>query len=378
MISVPARVKAAYGLVHQPRCRVTFYHPNGTTSATLPVVDGTLTHDVGQWPNITAQITIQTGSVTPAALPSALTPYGGWAVIELGATVPDSGAPVTDYWTQATLKVLGVQTDYPAGTLTVDLADVSAKISARGFDTPYKSTSAMTTSAMVTAMVGGDATIINNLGALDRTVPTGHEADGDVWVAITDLMRAAGAHARIDTLGRIVLEAMPQLSTTTSAQAFTFGTRGQMTGYSTRLQWGPNRCVIRFTDPAWRAPTGSGPQDAPITLGVWEDTTTGSPTHLTGYYGRHTLVMARNVKVTQAEADSAASVMGRRVRGRVAVTTIQAVPAPWVEPGDTITVDQLDKTRRRHLVASVTLPLSGTEPMSIVTREDVPNLTTAL
>lgn len=378
MISVPSRVKSAYGTVHEPKCRVTFYHPNGTSSATLPVLEGSITHDMTQWPTQTASLTIQTGSITPAALPAALTPYGGWAVIELGATIPNGATIATDYWTQATLKVRQVETDYPSGRLTVQLVDVSAKINERGFDTPYKSTAAMTTSAMVTALVAGDATIINNLGSLNRTIPSGHEADGNVWDAVTGILQAAGAQARIDPLGRVVLEPVPTLNTTTPDQAFTFGTRGTLTGYQTRLEWGPNRIAIRYTDPAWRAPTGSGPQDAPITLGVWEDTTTGSPTHVTGYYGRHTYVWSKQQKVTQTEADASAAVFGRRIRGRCATTTIQAVPAPWVEPGDTITVDHLDKTRHWHIVQSVTIPVSGLEPMTLVTRETVPNLTTAL
>lgn len=388
MITVPARILSNYGVVHEPKTRVTFYHPDGTTSATLNITDGTFTNDTGVWPNQTADITVQTGNVTPAALPAALTPYGGWAKIELGNVAPSAlsgtgGTATTDWWTLATLKVIGIETEYPAGTIRVQLCDVSAQINERAFELPYKSTTSQLTSAFVTTIVASTATVINNLGANDRTIPTGHEADGERWTAVVDALQTASAQARVDELGRIVLEPLPTLKGTAD-QAFTFGSRGTLTGYRTALRWGPNRTAIRFTDPAWRPQSTygtqgtQGQQDAPITLGTWEDTTTGSPTHVTGYYGRHTLVRQRQQKVTQVEADAAAAAMGRRVRGRVGLTTIECVPAPWVQPGDTVQVDLLDKTRHRHLVQSVTFPLSLTGAMTIVTRETVPNLTTPL
>jgi len=388
VISVNARITNNYGLVHEPKTRVTFYHPDGTTSKTLAITQGTLNHDVSMWPNITADLTVQTGNVVPAALPTALTPYGGWAKIELGNVAPASlsgfgGTATTDWYTLATLKVTEVETDYPSGAIRVQLADVSAQIDERAFELPYKATTSILTSAFVTNLVASTATVVNNLGALDRSMSATHQADGSVWQAVVDALAAASAHARIDELGRIVLEPLPALKITPD-QVFTFGSRGTLVGYRTRLRWGPNRIAIRFTDPAWRpqatyaAQGTQGQQDAPITLGTWEDTTTGSPTHITGYYGRHSFVWSKQQKVTQAEADAAAAAFGRRVRGRVALTTIDVVPAPWVVPGDTIAVDLLDKTRHRHIVQAVTVPLSGTEPMTLVTRETVPNLTTPL
>lgn len=108
-------------------------------------------------------------------------------------------------------------------------------------------------------------------------------------------------------------------------------------------------------------------------VGTWQDTAAGSPTRVTGPYGRHTyredLPVERGELPTQAEADAAALGMARRVVGRLRGVTVRAVPAPWLLPGDTVRLTMLGGLTEDHVVQAVSHPLSGLDVMELTTRD---------
>jgi hypothetical protein len=108
-------------------------------------------------------------------------------------------------------------------------------------------------------------------------------------------------------------------------------------------------------------------------VGLWQDTAAGSPTRVTGPYGRHTyredLPVERGELPDQDDADAAALAMARRVVGRLRGVEVRAVPAPWLIPGDTIRLSMLGGLTESHVVQAVEHPLTGLDVMTLTTRD---------
>jgi hypothetical protein len=107
--------------------------------------------------------------------------------------------------------------------------------------------------------------------------------------------------------------------------------------------------------------------------GTWEDTAPTSPTRVSGPYGRHTyredVTVDRGELPSQADADSAALNMARRVVGRLRGVAVRAVPAPWLLPGDTVRLTMLGALTEDHVVQAVEHPLTGLDVMTVTTRD---------
>lgn len=107
-------------------------------------------------------------------------------------------------------------------------------------------------------------------------------------------------------------------------------------------------------------------------VGVWQDTSTG-PSSVTGPYGRHVATeeyrVERGTLPTQAAADAAALAMARRQAGAFRTVNLRTVPAPWVEPGDTVRVEFLGGSSETLQVRGMTLDLTQLDVMLLDCRD---------
>ena len=107
-------------------------------------------------------------------------------------------------------------------------------------------------------------------------------------------------------------------------------------------------------------------------VGVWQDTGTG-PSRVSGPYGSHVAAeeyrVDRGTLPTQSEATAAALAMARRQAGAFRTVALRTVPAPWVEPGDTVRVEFLGGSAETLQVTGMSLPLSQLDVMLLDCRD---------
>jgi hypothetical protein len=72
--------------------------------------------------------------------------------------------------------------------------------------------------------------------------------------------------------------------------------------------------------------------------------------------------------MTPAQAQSAAVALLRRIQGRVRSVSLDAVPDPAIEPGDTVAIRFAGGAVERHLVQALTIPFGADETMQVSTR----------
>jgi hypothetical protein len=190
--------------------------------------------------------------------------------------------------------------------------------------------------------------------------------DGDVWPTVESLMDAAGGEAFFDATGALVLRDVPVK--TAPVATLGVGSHGVVTGYESEKRWAYNKVAIVYDDGTSRR------------VGAWEDTDPLSATRVTGPYGRHTRLDRISVDAgklpTLAAANAAAVAVGRRAAAPYRLVTFDAVPAPWLEPGDTVAVGFLDGTPEHHLGTSTSWPLSQLDAMTMRTTDDAYTLGT--
>jgi hypothetical protein len=205
----------------------------------------------------------------------------------------------------------------------------------------------------------------NLLGANDVAVGVDKvPLDGDVWPAIEAVMTAGDSEAVFNSQGELVLRATPVRASTpalklTTAEAGAKG--GTLTGYRSIRGWGPNKLVSQYRE-------GDDSGQAIRRNGIWEDTGTIAGTGTA--YGRHTEITVTVVDngnpPTQAAADRAALALARRHRGDFRSIELRCIPAPWLTPGDTVSVALLGGApAERLLVRSVSWPLTQLDVMTI-------------
>lgn len=359
MIGHPAELDAAYGLeAWAPFARATFLQPDGTVSRTLDVIEGTFTSDDQVWPRTTCELQLPT-ALLPSGTAPPVSPYGGQVQLTVGATVRG-----VDYGFQlAYLDVTETRVERPEGLITVSAVSFEARVNEYRYTT-RSSTSAGTASALITSLVRGvlGATWpVQNLLLSDPTFPVGQfDLDGGRWETVEQIADAAGAEAFFDANGQLVIRPVPVKGT--PVLELRTGEGGTLTAYSSTRGWGQNAVGVVYDDGTSRI------------VGYAEDSDPSSATYAAGAYGRH----VRRVDVTvpagklpaAADANRAAASTLRRTMAAVRSVELRAVPAAWLTPGDTVTVNMLSELREQHLISRIAFPLSGLDVMTAQTRDD--------
>lgn len=354
----PVELDPAWGVVAAaPVCSLRF------TLGAFPAVNvvptqGTLTWDESAWPRTELSVELPT-TITPSTLPAAISAYGGRVVVTMGATWGGR----THTFTAATLAVASVAIDRPSARITITATSFEALVNEDRYGAET-----LTVAGSVSAVVAGivhrtipGCAVSNQLGALDVALPAGaYSLDGDVWPTVETIMTTAGAEAWFDALGVLVLRPSPVKGVPTLTIAT--GARGALTGYASNRVWGPNVVALSYV-------TDDTP---PKRLqGTWTDNRPASATYTGGPYGRHTDRETLSVKIlpTQAVANAAAAAKATRIVGRLRTVTARAVPAPWLLPGDTVTLALLGGVTEDHVISALTLPLPGLDVMNLTTRD---------
>jgi hypothetical protein len=356
---------AAWGtLAWVPHARVSFTAPGGGSTPPQPVAlpAGTFVDDSYVWPRQTLTLTLPT-AVTPDRTQSPVSPYGGACTVDVGARVAG-----TDVWfRRATLDVVETRISRPDGTIVVKAASHEARVDEDRIDV-RTSTSAGTATALITSLVRrtlGAGHPVTNLvpGGSDPAYAAGaFRLEGGVWQTIENIADASGIEAFFDANGSLVLRVVPVKGTPVAT--ILTGPGGQLTGYDSTRGWAYNRVAVPYEDDA-----GSR------VVGIWEDTVSTSATRVSGPYGRHTLrrdtIRVDTGKLpTQAVADRAAAAIGRRAAAPYRSVSMRTIPAPWLEPGDTVAVGLLGSLFETSLIVRHEFPIDALDVATLTVADD--------
>jgi hypothetical protein len=350
-IPLPFDGQAATSRPHQPQWRVLF---DGTDT---PVLDGQVRKNLTTWPGTTLDLKLS-ASPLPATPAGLLLPFGTEVVVQWRVL------PVAAWTTIAHGVVTRSQIDRPDGQWNLEAVDRSAVVSVDVFDQgSWTPPPGMTVADLVTYITHRTypGFPINASGAV-TTTPVSDDlvVRGDPWSAVADAVDSAGGYARFTPDGaQLVVTDAPTIGTPTLN--LTTGDGGTITGYSAIFERAYNRAYITFTDPA--NPTSK-------VYGRWTLSNPASPLDPTnlgtnvGYYEE------REGTPSQTEADLAAAALGNRLLGRGQSSRLRHVPAPWLEPGDTISVDYAPGISQNYLVVGVTIPLGADEQETVLLNSD--------
>lgn len=345
----------AYGSVAwRPLLRATFLDPDGNAIPAIAPVSpaGQYVCDASRWPRTEVTLTLPT-AITPDRTRSPVSPYGGGLLLDVGA----SFLGVERWFRLATLDVVETTIDRPAGTITVRAASHEARVDEDAVDTRTTS-SAGTGTALVISLVRGTLGAshpVRNLVVSDPTYAAGaFVITGNRWRTIETIADASGFEAWFDNTGALVL-APPAVKASSPAIRYRTGDGGGLTGYTSGRGWAYNRVAQVYE-------TVAGGSGASRIVGLWEDTAAGSATRVTGPYGRHTW-MPDPIRVdtlpTAAVANRAAANIARRTAAQFRSVTLRTIPAPWIEPGDTVNAELLGGMIEPLLVGRHEFPLDG-------------------
>lgn len=259
----------------------------------------------------------------------------------------------------ARLWVDDVVTRRPDGTVTVQAVSTAARISQAGFptgDRRYTGTAVNVCQAIAAAALGVpvQTRVEGALTAGGVTVTAEQAFTGDPWMAIEDLMDASGGEAWFDADGVMVMRPQPTTKDTPDWH-LAVGPGGTVTSYESRLTRGPN--IVRL---AVQSVAG----DADV-VGYAQATGALDPT---GPYGPFRSDVTRPGRMTKAQADTAAAAWLTRAGGLARSVTLEAVPHPGLEVGDTVEVLFASGATERSRVLTIDLPITPGDTMTVTTK----------
>lgn len=256
----------------------------------------------------------------------------------------------------------------PSGTLSITAPDVWVRVQRAKFERPrliFRSggLAAAINLASEAIGLGVGETYTTNVGTRPTIWPRSREE------AVNTLAAAAGAWIYTDTLGRVTARPVPYLNTTPvwTVDASVSGVLLDATRARSRQR---TYNVVVMTD---TAADGSVPKTQVIVA----DDDPASPTWVGGSFGRVPYFRALSVLESRPAMEVAAKAILRRVKGLAAELSLTAAVNPALEPGDVIQVvlpSRAGDTRKveRHMVDSVTVPLTAEGTQSIGTRSSRP------
>ncbi len=236
-------------------------------------------------------------------------------------------------------SVVGFAGGQTGGGRSVDLTgvDLSYVISRRTFDDVYvikAGTNRMDAVAEIARKVMPD--VVLNLGKTPLAIDTQliFDAGQDPWTeAIQGICLAIGWEAYFDGWGRLCARPIPDPAVDVPVWTLSDGSDGRprtIVGYSYTVDDSTSFSHVVATG------VSSGNED-PV-RGEWFDTDPTSRTNIYGSFGVVTTTFESAAIQTQADADQAASAIGRYARGSAQTLQVDHLPVPFLVPSDVIAV----------------------------------------
>lgn len=361
----PAFLAALRG-THTLHVRAEAWRNGIRVGGTLQVLDGQVEQAAGLTSSPRRTLNID---LAPAkGLWDALSPAGTQLKVWRGVRYPDGtteDVPLGVF--DVDEQTLGYAADGPA--LSITAPDLWVRVQRARFEWPWSGSGRVLDIALEMAT---DDQVGLSLGSTsgDSSVtvrPQVWERDRDA--AIADLARAAGVWIYVDSLGQVICRPVPSLS---AAPVWTVD--ASASGVLLDAERGRSR---QRTYNVVVVSGGDLGGTAPFPPELVEDDDPTSPTYIDGGFGRVPYFQTSSLFTTAAQALQAGQATLRRVSGLAASLDLTSIVNPALEAGDVIEVLLPNRHGdgakvERHIIDSVTVPLSAAGTQQIRTRSTRP------
>jgi hypothetical protein len=254
----------------------------------------------------------------------------------------------------------------PAGGIQVRAApDRFAKVQRAQFETPTASIPSAQIRSEISRLVTGAVSGITVTTTATRTDTVGPIVwEQDRAGAAADLATSIGAEVFFDVNGDLVIADAPLLGQTPVWTVDASLTGVLLGGERSRDRQRTYNVVVAYPSNL----TGAAPY-APV---VVADNDPTSRTYVGGPFGRVPYRYTSPAMTTSGQATAAATALLNRVKAVNAQLSIESVVHPGLDRGDVITVLTPDGTTERHLIDSLTIPLTVNGSQQITTRSSRP------
>lgn len=363
MQAVSADFLAAIRSSHQVDIRVEAWRGDTRVGGTLAVLGGQVSNAAGA--TSPPRRTLSLELAPEKGLWDALAPVGTTLKVWRGVRYVDGTVE------RVPLGVFDVDEQSmsyaPDGTLSITAPDVWVRVQRARFEKPRTTGTNGIAEAVELAReaIGlGVGDVVTDTTAISKAV-----WERDREEAIRELSWSYGVWIHTDTAGRVVARDVPYLSGTPvwTVDASASGVLLDANRDRSR-QRTYNVIVVNFTR------MNSSAKVAPLIIADDDPT---SPTYAGGPFGRVPFFMTRSLILSRAFGNRPAYAMLRRLKGLAADMELTSVVNPALEPGDVIQVvlpARAGDARRveRHLIDSVTVPLTADGTQQLVTRSSRP------
>jgi hypothetical protein len=356
--AVSARFGPALRESHTVIVRATIYRPDNPTPLVARVIDGSVRADRDARVRRQGQLRVAF-SVEDDAAAVRMLPFGGWVKLERGILYGDG---VREYVPVGYMRVDAVTWDADEGVATLTLADRMAQVQDEAFTTPWNPAGLKPSDAIrqaVTDVFGASITYTILTNPATETALGDATYDDDRAAAISGLAASLGAEAWFDPSGNFILAPSPDLASLAPVWAIDAGASGALEVATEAL----DRTNVRNGV----AVRGQGDGSAVPIFSLAIDSDPSSPTRWGGPFGKVPLVVGLTSVVTQAQADATAASLLRLRLGLARTLTLQSLPNPAVEPGDSVQVTFADGRTEEQLVNAIEIPLTATDSLSLTT-----------
>jgi hypothetical protein len=360
---VSARFLDALRQSHNVRVQVDAYRAGVLVASDLPVVDGSVGVDATSDVRRQLDLAIADPTLAPKAgdTTGPLTPFGTELFVRRGIAFPDGSVewvPLGWFRVQSVNASLGTESVHVAGV------DRSRRVADAKFLAPTQSVTANTIPNEIKRLVQGaiPGQPFSILTPEDTSTPD-LIWEQERWAAISDLATAIGAECFFDADGTCILRPVASIDSDVSWYVDAGQTGVLIDGAQETSRESTYNGVVA---------TGERTDDtAPITATV-TDTNPSSPTYWSGPYGQVPYFYESASITTLTQAQTAAAGLLARTKGLTRQVALTSVPNPALDAGDVIQVVFPDATFERHIVDSLTIPLTPGESMPIGTRSTDP------
>lgn len=345
---------------HRIDIGVTAYAATLGAVSMLPVVGGQVTIDATSQVRRTATVGIALDTLWPDNPFAILSPIGSEIAIHYGIVIHNG---LTEWIPLIRGPITSVSRNLPAGSgsesVSVTVADRSSKVAEARFDQPTQTIAGATTVAEIIRLITGvlDVVVVDQTG--NTKVAPQIEMQRERWSeGVEKLADSIGAEVWCDPLGNFVVRNEP---TVNDPVVWTFRADDSSVLISEQDEYTRDQVYNRVVA------SGQRTDGTPPVFAVVSDTNPASPTYINGPFGTKTRFYSSPLLTTVAQCTSAATSLLARVAGRHLNVTVSNVTNPALEAGDVIRI-VFDDRDERHVIDSVTIPLTPGEPQQIKTR----------
>lgn len=325
----------------------------------IPISDGQVTKDRGQWSRRTCTATVPDSSPAMQAL---LLPYGNEIRLWRGVIMPN-GAPYL--LCQGTFGIQDSEVDYLTGGVKVTGVDRGRRVTDDRFPFARTIDAASVTAVLTQLLVESTPWAgvgVSNLP--DR--PSGQLTWAqDREAACKDLAASLGGECYTEPFGDFAVAPVPDAG---SAPVWTVraGDGGALVAPTRKLSRGGVYNAVVVTGSGTAAADVSSSQTADGRTAIADDDPY-SPTWRDGPFGQVVTYYSSPFVADQDQADTAARAILRNQLGLSRSVSFESAVNPALEAGDVIAVDYGAGSVERHILDRIVMPL-GPGPMRCDTR----------